>query len=235
MNVIPAVLTAINEITHSETLPAKRHTRLDPGLWVEQGHVSDSEWLTSSEHTHPPILTFLPHRLMNVKLILSKSCNDSMAWSRPNSGGSDRHATVAEKDACSGNWFRLLLSAMRSWSSYAVPIVCLLTAVFGIVGSAQAQSSTIDLSVRQAVSSQNPAIGDVLTYTVVVANHPNSATATGTSVKNELPTDGVAYVPGSASVVRGSGTYAAATGIWSVGTVVPADSSVLLLKVTVLK
>ena len=110
-------------------------------------------------------------------------------------------------------------------------------AVFGIAGSAQAQSSTIDLSIRQAVSNQNPAIGDVLTYTIVVANHPNSATATatGVQVRNDLPTDGVTYVPGSASVVRGSGTYVVATGIWSVGTVVPADSSVLVLRATVRK
>ena len=103
-----------------------------------------------------------------------------------------------------------------------------------IVSPVQAQTSPIDLSIHQTISNQSPAIGDILTYTVVVANGPN-ASATGVVVKDQLPTSGISYIPGSASVVRGSGTYVPATGIWNVGTVTPNDSSVLVLKGTVLE
>ncbi|WP_245826351.1 SdrD B-like domain-containing protein [Spirosoma rigui] len=109
--------------------------------------------------------------------------------------------------------------------------------LFGLVVSsanAQVAPTTIDLSVRKTISNQNPALGDILTYTVVVANRINSATATGVVVKDELPVDGVTYVPQSATVIRGSGSYTASTGLWTVGTIAPNDSSILILKATVL-
>ncbi|MBC3786877.1 DUF11 domain-containing protein [Spirosoma utsteinense] len=119
--------------------------------------------------------------------------------------------------------------------------VCLgLVALLGLVGStAKAQSppaiAVIDLSVHTKVSVPNPAIGDIITYTVVVANAPNMATATGVVVKDGLPADGVAYVPGSALVVRGSGTYVSTTGTWNVGQIAANDSSVITFRAKVLE
>ncbi|AKD56798.1 T9SS C-terminal target domain-containing protein [Spirosoma radiotolerans] len=102
-----------------------------------------------------------------------------------------------------------------------------------VSSSSQAQTPTINLSLHNAISSQAPKIGDVVTYTIIVANAPGSITATSVSVKEELPSGGVAYVPGSASVVRGAGTYDANTGIWNTPLIVPGDSAVLTLKATV--
>jgi len=102
-----------------------------------------------------------------------------------------------------------------------------------VSSSAEAQTPTINLRLHNAISSQAPKIGDVVTYTLVVANAPGSATATAVSVKEELPNGGVLYVPGSATIVRGTGTYAADTGIWSIPSIAPGDSTVLTLKATV--
>ncbi|GAB3808398.1 hypothetical protein GCM10028819_47380 [Spirosoma humi] len=102
-----------------------------------------------------------------------------------------------------------------------------------VVSSAQAQTTTINLSLHNKISSQSPKIGDVVTYTLVVANAPGSTTATAVSVKEELPDGGVTYVPGSASIVRSTGTYAADTGIWSIASIAPGDSAVLTLSATV--
>ncbi|GAB3775145.1 hypothetical protein GCM10028818_18840 [Spirosoma horti] len=102
-----------------------------------------------------------------------------------------------------------------------------------VSSSAQAQTPTINLSLYNKISSQAPKIGDIITYTVVVVNAPGSATATAVSVKEELPSGGVLYVPNSATIVRGAGTYAANTGIWTIPSIAPGDSSVLTLKATV--
>ncbi|MFD2936912.1 Ig-like domain-containing protein [Spirosoma flavum] len=104
----------------------------------------------------------------------------------------------------------------------------------------QAQTpSTINLSLHEAISSQVPAIGDVVSYTIVVANSPGSTTATTISIKDELPAGGVIYIPGSASIVRGNGTYTSAistsaiTGVWNITSIAPGDSAVLVLSATV--
>ncbi|RYF72473.1 MAG: DUF11 domain-containing protein, partial [Cytophagaceae bacterium] len=102
-----------------------------------------------------------------------------------------------------------------------------------VTSPAQAQTTTINLSLHNKISSQSPKIGDVITYTIVVANAPGSTTATTVSVKEELPAGGVTYVPGSASAVRGTGTYVADTGIWSIASIAPGDSVVLTLSATV--
>ncbi|WP_461137409.1 SdrD B-like domain-containing protein, partial [Spirosoma terrae] len=90
------------------------------------------------------------------------------------------------------------------------------------------------MSVSKKVSNQNPALGDVLSYTVVVRNAPGTATATNIVVGDQLPTEGVTYVPASASLVRGTGTYTAATGQLNIGSIAPGDSAVLTLQATVI-
>lgn len=173
---------------------------------------------------------------MNEQRLLNKSLYDPTHRPLPNTGG--RRVPVAEKTSCEGS-LSGLLSLFRTYTSslpaYALRTACvLLTMLFGLLtSSAQAQSATIDLSVRKTVSNQSPIIGDVLTYTVIVANSASSTTATGVVVNDQLPAGGVTYVPGSASVVRGSGTYSSATGLWTVGTVAANDSSVLILQGTV--
>ncbi|GAB3736156.1 hypothetical protein GCM10028816_38240 [Spirosoma lituiforme] len=106
-----------------------------------------------------------------------------------------------------------------------------------VVSPALAQSPTINLTLHNAINNQSPKIGDVVTYTIVVTNAPGSATATSVAVKEELPNGGVAYVPGSANVVRGSGTYtpdaSSLAGIWNITSIAPGDSAVLTIRATV--
>ena len=117
----------------------------------------------------------------------------------------------------------------NAWSLLAL-IVVGLSAL-----SAQAQTpSTINLSVSKKVSNQNPALNDVISYTVVVRNAVGSATATNVSVLDQLPAGGVSYVPGSATLVRGTGTFTSSSGLLNLGSIAPGDSAVLTLKATVL-
>ncbi|GAB2565884.1 hypothetical protein GCM10027190_14350 [Spirosoma areae] len=99
--------------------------------------------------------------------------------------------------------------------------------------------ATVNLSLHKAISVQAPAIGDVVTYTIVVANSPGSTTATNVVVKDDLPAGGVTFVPGSATTVRGSGVFSPAisasaiTGTWTIGSIAPGDSAVLVFKANV--
>ncbi|MEM7768811.1 MAG: DUF11 domain-containing protein, partial [Pseudomonadota bacterium] len=77
-----------------------------------------------------------------------------------------------------------------------------------------------DLSLRKTVAPAAPADGDVVTYTLIVTNS-SGTNATGVEVRDLLP---AATAFDSAT---GTGTYASATGLWTVGTV-PANSSVRL-------
>lgn len=104
---------------------------------------------------------------------------------------------------------------------------------------AQAQT-TINLRLHKAISNSAPAVSDVLTYTLVVANAPGSTTATNVSVKDELPGGGVTYVPNSASALRGNATFtsvftaSAITGTWTIPSIAPGDSIVVVMKATVI-
>ncbi|WP_080057824.1 SdrD B-like domain-containing protein [Spirosoma aerolatum] len=106
---------------------------------------------------------------------------------------------------------------------------------------AQAQTQKINLSLHKSINSQSPAIGDVVTYTIVVANASGFATATNVSVKDELPAGGVSFIPGSATVTHGTGTFTptgsltATTGTWSIPSIASGDSAVLVMKATVLE
>lgn len=96
-----------------------------------------------------------------------------------------------------------------------------------------AQTSVTNLRVKQAISAQHPAVGDVVTYTMIVTNTAGYAQATGVQLSHTLPVGGAVYVPSSATVLRGNGTYTAASGQWTVGTLAAGDSAVLALKAIV--
>ena len=84
-----------------------------------------------------------------------------------------------------------------------------------------------DLALTKSVSNPTPNVGDIVTFTIQVSNHgPN--TATNVSVSDLLPA-GLTFVSGTPS----QGTYVAATGIWTVGTVTTATAPTLQIRATV--
>jgi uncharacterized repeat protein (TIGR01451 family) len=90
------------------------------------------------------------------------------------------------------------------------------------------QPDEADLSLDNSVSNAAPAADTNVTFTLTLGNAgPDSAT--GVVVKDLLPS-GFTYVSHTASV----GTYAAATGLWNVGTVANAAAPTLAIVATVL-
>lgn len=90
-------------------------------------------------------------------------------------------------------------------------------------------SSYADLSLAMSVSNTAPVSGSNVTVTLTVANagsSPNGASAV--VVRSALPA-GLSFVSAS-----GSGSYNAATGDWSVGTLAPGQSASLTITATVL-
>ena len=145
------------------------------------------------------------------------------------------------------SFLKLLSSFADSARGLAMPIMkgaysgLALFLLWLVVLPAHAQAPAgINLRLHKEISApSSPAIGDVVTYTVVVANAPGSTTATNVSVTDELPVGGVTYVPGSASTVRGNGTFTAAisasaiTGTWTIPSIAPGDSAVLVLRAAI--
>ncbi|WP_332368278.1 SdrD B-like domain-containing protein [Spirosoma telluris] len=181
---------------------------------------------------------------MNEQFILNKSPHDT-ALLADTGGGS----VLIRPKPWEGGRFYQLLSLLTSYTYGATtPVLKGALSVFSflllwLAGSplyAQAQG-TIDLSLHKSISTQAPAIGDIISYTIVVANAPGSTTATNVSVKDNLPVGGVAFVPGSATITRGTGTYTptgsatATTGTWLIPSIAPGDSAVVVLKATVLE
>ncbi|WP_196279142.1 CBM96 family carbohydrate-binding protein [Catellatospora vulcania] len=78
-------------------------------------------------------------------------------------------------------------------------------------GAGLPPAPTIDLSVTVTASATAVPVGSNVTYTVRVTN-AGPAPATGVAVTDQLPS-GVTFV----SAAPGQGTYAATTGVWSVG------------------
>ena len=92
-----------------------------------------------------------------------------------------------------------------------------------------APSTYADLSLAMSVSNAAPVSGSNVTITLTVANaaaSPNSAS--GILVRSALPT-GLSFVSAS-----GTGSYNAATGDWSVGTLAPGQNASLTITATVL-
>ncbi|MFK7904087.1 MAG: DUF11 domain-containing protein, partial [Chitinophagales bacterium] len=93
--------------------------------------------------------------------------------------------------------------------------------------SIQAQT---DLSVTHTVSNNEPAIGNLITYTVVVENQ-SGTDATGVVLTDNLPS-GVSYQANSVT----TGTFAHLTGVvtWTIGTVTASTTQTLTITVEVL-
>jgi uncharacterized repeat protein (TIGR01451 family) len=84
-----------------------------------------------------------------------------------------------------------------------------------------------DLELTKTVNNSTPNVGDTITYTVTLSDHgPNDAT--GVTVSDLLPA-GLTFV----SATPSEGSYNAATGIWTVGTVTTATPQMLQVEATV--
>lgn len=84
-----------------------------------------------------------------------------------------------------------------------------------------------DLSITKLVDNTNPAVGEVVTYTIIVTN-AGPDTAFDISVVDQLPA-GVSYVASAPS----QGTYNPSTGIWGVGALANGASATLLLSASI--
>ena len=85
-----------------------------------------------------------------------------------------------------------------------------------------------DLSLTKTVSNAAPANGATISYTLTASSaSASSLTAVGVTVLDNLP-PGVSFVSAS-----GTGSYNSATGIWTVGTLVPGASASITITVSV--
>ncbi len=85
-----------------------------------------------------------------------------------------------------------------------------------------------DLALAKTVSNSQPDVGDTITFTVTLTNHgPDDAT--GVIVDDPLPA-GLTFV----SAVPSQGTYDAATGVWTVGSLANGTSQTLQIQVRVI-
>ncbi|AUD02040.1 SdrD B-like domain-containing protein [Spirosoma pollinicola] len=179
---------------------------------------------------------YFAQQTMNEQIILTKPLHkDSRQVVADTGGGS---VPVRTKPPGFSRFLKRLSSFVDYAHSTTIPMVkgayTLLTLflILLAVSPAQAQvPTTVNLRLHKTINNQSPVIGDIVTYTVVVANAPGSTTATNVTIKDELPAGGVTYVPASASVVRGTGSYS--SGVWRIASIAPGDSVVLVSKATV--
>ncbi|WP_340586450.1 proprotein convertase P-domain-containing protein [Erythrobacter alti] len=80
-----------------------------------------------------------------------------------------------------------------------------------------------DLSLQKTVNNSSPASGSNVVYSVTVSNAGNSTQSATATVLDQLP-PGASYLSHS-----GSGSYAPATGIWSLPTLAPGQSTTLTI------
>ena len=86
-----------------------------------------------------------------------------------------------------------------------------------------------DLAVVKTVSDATPNVGDTITFTVTLSNDgPDSAN--NVEVTERFPAAGLQFL----SATPSQGTYAAGTGVWTVGAVAPGDSKTLTILARVL-
>jgi large repetitive protein len=88
--------------------------------------------------------------------------------------------------------------------------------------SVSVDAQQVDLSLAKSVDDAAPNIGDNVTFTLTISN-TGADTATGVQVKDKLPLE-FTYVSDN-----GAGSYDAATGIWSVGTIASGGNDVLTI------
>ncbi|ADB39593.1 SdrD B-like domain-containing protein [Spirosoma linguale] len=184
--------------------------------------------------------TYFVQHPMNEQIILLKSFGEDFPKAVSDSGGGPSPAKLAGAGP-----FTELLAPFVNYThglSFLKSAYSVLTLLFLWLAIAPAQAQTptkINLRLQKMISNQSPAIGDIVTYTVVVANAPGSATATNVLVKDELPIGGVTYVPNSATTLRGTATFnsvvsaTVVTGLWNIASIAPGDSAVMILKATV--
>ncbi|RLG38661.1 MAG: hypothetical protein DRO01_06270, partial [Thermoproteota archaeon] len=86
----------------------------------------------------------------------------------------------------------------------------------------------IDLSLEEIVSDPTPSVGEDVVFTITLRNAPGFDRATGVRVTNTL---GSGYDFVSSTYTRG--TYNGATGVWTVGTLLPGASATLEITATV--
>ena len=180
--------------------------------------------------------TYFAQHPMNEQIILTKSLQKDHCQVEADAGGGPLPVRTKPLGI---SRFRKRLSSFADYAQGAtLPMAkgaYTLLALFLLwlaVSPAQAQApTTINLQLHKTINNQAPSIGAIVTYTVIVRNAPGSATATNVTIKDDLPSGGVTYVPSSATVVRGTGSYT--SGIWSIASIAPGDSVVLVSKATV--
>jgi len=86
-----------------------------------------------------------------------------------------------------------------------------------------------DLAVVKTVSDATPNVGDTITFTVTLSND-GPDTANNVEVTERFPAAGLQFL----SATPSQGTYAAGTGVWTVGAVAPGDSKTLTILARVL-
>ncbi len=112
--------------------------------------------------------------------------------------------------------------------------VSTLDQVDGIPGNDTASATVnpprADLNLTKTVDSNNPNVGDVVTFTVTLTNNgPSTATATGIAVTDQLPSG---YALTNATTTPGT-SYNNVNGIWTVGSMDLNDQVVLTIQATV--
>ncbi|MGE5834591.1 MAG: DUF11 domain-containing protein, partial [Acidobacteriota bacterium] len=85
-----------------------------------------------------------------------------------------------------------------------------------------------DLALTKTVSSATPTVGSNVTFTITLTNN-GPVTATTVAVTDFLPA-GLTFV----SATPSQGTYASATGVWTVGTLASGVSQTLAIVATVI-
>ncbi|HET7063447.1 MAG TPA: DUF11 domain-containing protein [Rudaea sp.] len=90
-----------------------------------------------------------------------------------------------------------------------------------------AASQPSDLAVTKSVNNPAPNVGDTVTFTVTVTNNGPTA-ATNVTLADLLPA-GLTFV----SATPSQGTYASATGVWTIGSIANSGSATVALNATV--
>jgi len=130
--------------------------------------------------------------------------------------------------ACSGinPWWRSYRTGLSAgWMALALILT---------VGVAVAQTTTqpeLDVYLKKRIDNARPALGGIVTYTLVVGNAGSQA-ASGVIVGATLPAGGVQYE--SHTVRRGTSTFSPQTGQWTVGAIAASDSAILEIRARVL-
>jgi len=96
-----------------------------------------------------------------------------------------------------------------------------------ISSSAMGQTPSADLAVAKSVSNATPNVGDVVTFTVTVSDNGTDS-ATSVTVTDLLPA-GLTFVSANPS----QGTYASATGLWTIGTITTSVAQTLAVQARV--